>query len=148
MKVIFLKNLENVGREGEVKNVADGYARNFLFPRKFAMPAADVLIKQYENKKKSVQAATQKSKKQLEQAANRIKGLVVSLGRKTTESGQKLYAAVSESDIKKELAHLGYDIGSATVAIKKPIKELGSYELTVDFGNNIQEKFKLNINKE
>lgn len=147
MKVIIKKTIDKVGKEGEVKKVADGYARNFLFPQGFAIPATSDALKGLGHSKKVNQEKQGKAMQSLSKAAQKIKGLTVSIKRKANEKG-KLYAGLGEDDIKKELGVQGYNIGRAKIVIPNAIKDLGDYEVKVDLGNNVIETIKLKITRE
>ncbi|MBU0649231.1 50S ribosomal protein L9 [Patescibacteria group bacterium] len=148
MKVIITKKSDKAGERGEICEVASGYARNFLFPRGLAVPATAQAVSRLRQGTRGVQAQTSKNRGKAENLCEKIKGFILSIKAKTTQSDKKLYAAIRENDIKKELAANGFDIGSAAVRLEQPIKEVGEHEAMVDFGNNVKQAIKIKITRE
>lgn len=135
MKVVYLKNTGGYKR-GDIKEVAEGYARNFLLPQQLAAPATrDNLakLKQEVDKTAKVKVAAIDKSKVL---ADKIKGKRVEIKAKANNEG-KLYAAISEKEVKAALQRLGFDIKDAKIIFPVHIKEAGDYEVTVDFGSGI-----------
>jgi len=145
MKVIIIKNADKVGKRGQVCEVTSGYARNFLFPRGLAVPATARALSRLSQGTQSAQTQISKNRGNTENLCAKIKGFILSIKAKTTQSDKKLYAAIRENDIKKELEANGLDIGSAAVRLEQPIKEVGQYEAIVDFGNDIKQVIKIKI---
>ncbi len=127
MKVILLKDVRGVGQHGEIKNVADGYATNRLFPQKFAEPATEEKIQQFEARKAEVEAARQKEVEQLDNKIQSLRGKKISLSIRATEKGG-LFKNVHESDIAKAiLGQLSLEIPTDSIVISEPIKTLGEH---------------------
>ena len=145
MKVIIIKSTKGVGQAGDVKNVSDGYARNFLFPQGVARPATKAALNALNQDKKEQEQAVRSEKDRADSISQNVKGKTLEIKAKTTEGGDKLYAAISEDAVKAAAKAQGIDIDSAKVVFKKPVKELGAHKAEVDFGNNVKEKIKLNI---
>ncbi|MDD4995652.1 MAG: 50S ribosomal protein L9 [Patescibacteria group bacterium] len=148
MNVIFLKNVPGVAQAGDVKNVADGYARNFLFVKGLAEQATTAALASLEAKKKHVQRHEQSESDRAGTASRKIKGMTISIRAKTAGDSSKLYAAVKPKDIEEALRQAGAEIGEAQVETDAPIKETGDYTATVDFGHGIKEIIKLKIIKD
>jgi large subunit ribosomal protein L9 len=148
MKIIIIKSIKGVGQAGEVKNVSDGYARNFLFPQGVAKPATEAAINSLKQNKKHQEQTVKAEKDRAGSISQNVKGKTFEIKAKTTEGGDKLYAAISEDAVKDAAKAQGIDISAAKVIFKKPVKELGAHSAEVDFGNNIKEKIKLNISSE
>jgi large subunit ribosomal protein L9 len=102
MKVIFLKDVRGMGRAHEVKNVADGYAANMLFPRKLAEPATEEKIKKLEAQKQAAEAAVKKEEEILDKKVLSLKGKTVSISAKATEKGG-LFKTITTKDIAKAI---------------------------------------------
>lgn len=145
MKIIIIKNIKGLGQAGEVKNVSDGYARNFLLPQGLARPASEAALNVLKQNKKQQEKVSQAEKDRAGSVSQNIKGKTFEIKAKTTEGGDKLYAAIGEDAVKIAAKEKGIDISSARIIFEKPIKELGGYTVEVDFGNNIKEKIKLKI---
>ncbi len=131
MKVILLKDVRGVGMHGEVKNVADGYAINKLFPSKMAEPATEEKIAQYTAKKAEHEAAIAKEEEQL---ANKIKSLnskKVTITAKATEKGG-LFKGIVEKDVAKAiLGEHSLEIAPDLITLEEPIKTVGEHTVTV-----------------
>ncbi len=135
MKVIFLKDVPRVGRRYEVKNVSDGYARNFLFPRKAAEVATSDALASLE-KRKTAAAGEQKVREDLlmKNLAD-IDGVIVTVSEKTNEKGH-LFASIHTDKIAKALkAQTGLDVEPAHISLDEPIKAIGKHAIAVKVGN-------------
>lgn len=147
MKVILTKDVKGVGRAHEELVLADGYALNFLIPKKFAIAATPVAKKEAETRRKQV---TDRSALDTTLLAHNLVSLVearIVIRMKANEKGH-LYDAVGESDIKtaaKEQAHI--DLPDGAIKLEKPIKELGTFDVPVAVGE-IFGKFSITIEAE
>ncbi|MFA5021259.1 MAG: 50S ribosomal protein L9 [Patescibacteria group bacterium] len=136
MKLLFLKDVKGTAKRGELKEVTEGYAMNFLLPKNLAVLATA------ENLAKSGKELDRKIKvkktvvDQSRLLADRIRGRKIELKAKANPAG-KLYAAINEAEVKQELARLGFNIKNAKVIFKEHIKEAGDYKAAVDFGGGI-----------
>lgn len=126
MKVILAQDVENLGKIGEVVKVKEGFARNFLIPRKKAYVATDQNLKKIEQEKAKRQAETQKIKLEAQEFANKISGVSVTVNVEVNDI-DKLYGAVNEIDIVKALKDEGFDIDKKQILLDKPIEELGIF---------------------
>jgi large subunit ribosomal protein L9 len=146
MKVVLLENIRGLGRVGDVKNVPDGYAHNFLLPRKLAQPAHSHLINQIEDLKKK---STMIAEKEIETAKEIVsmmsaEDFILELKGKANKEGG-LYAAISESKISAALKEKGLKVSSDDIKIENPIKSVGDHEVVLDFGNEVRAKLKLRV---
>ena len=145
MKIILLQDIAKVGKRGEVKNVSDGYARNFLLLRNLASPATDKNVKKLEAEMKRKGASKEKTHEVFNalKAALAERGIVI---RKKADEKGKLYAAVSAKDILDALRALDFpvpgDLDEKMISIAKPVKTTGSHEALIKMG---REKIKLQI---
>lgn len=131
MKVILLHDVPNIGRKYETKNVSDGYARNFLFPRKLAQIATTQNIQAIEKQKKQHEQEKEIQKDILEKNIEALEGLEISVIEKANEKGH-LFAGIRKEEISKilkEQKHL--DIPVDIIELEKPIKEIGEYKIKV-----------------
>src|SRR5687767_3567290 len=130
MKVILSKDVPGTGKAGEVKDVADGYARNYLIPRKLAIPATNNALQNVEAKKASEQktAAEEAAARAL---ADRLTSAPVVLTAKVGDQG-RLYGSITSGDIAEQLsAHLGQQIDKRRIELDDPIRQLGTHEVTI-----------------
>ncbi len=131
MKVIFLKDVRRVGRVGEIKNVADGYASNFLFPQKLAEPATAAKIEQFEKQKKAHEAEAQKQEQQQDKKTASLRGKSVTITARATEKGG-LFKTVTAKDIAKAiLAEHSLEVGEEMITSSEPIKTLGEHKVSL-----------------
>lgn len=137
MKVILLQDIKNIGRRHEAKSVSDGYARNFLFPRKLAIPAVPEALKKIE-KKKLVLAAEEK------ELSTKLKAVTdgdpIKFYLKTGAKGE-IYTSIKAEDIAEELERRGLE--NIKVKLEKPIKNLGLFETEVDWRGGTSGKIKI-----
>ncbi len=144
MKVFLLKNIENVGVENEIVKVSDGYADNFLFPRKLAVKITAENEAFYLAKVKSVKNRKEVVNSKTLLTAEKIKNLTMSIARKMHDDG-KLYASVNPSEIVDLLETEGISITRNQIIIDKTIKERGTYDVTIKLTSQLQPKMQLTI---
>jgi large subunit ribosomal protein L9 len=141
MKVILKKDIENLGREGEIKEVADGFARNFLFPRGMAEPATETAIRKAEEKKEK---EAEKAKIKLEEAqklAEQLEGREIYI--KVKEENGKLFGSVNEKSIVKALKAEGFSLKPENIKLAEPIKEMGEYEVSIDLDHGLEANMRV-----
>jgi large subunit ribosomal protein L9 len=130
MEVILRDHVENVGKRGEVVKVADGFARNFLLPRKLALVATPGNLKQVERERVKLDAKELEEKTAAEAVASRMSGIEVVISRKVGET-EALYGSVTSSDIAESLAKKGFEIDRRKIGLREPIKKLGEQTVPV-----------------
>ncbi len=144
MKVLFLKDVVNVAKAGEIKEVSDGYARNFLIPKQMAVAATENVQKHYEAQVRAQQKAEAELEAKMKELAEKIKDLTVVVKGKVG-SGNKLYGAITSANVAKELsAMVDYEIDKRKVEVET-IKELGDYEATIKLHKNVTAKAKVKV---
>lgn len=135
MKVIFLKDVKRVGRNGEIKNVADGYAANFLFPNKLAEPATEAKIAQFEKEKAAHAAELAKQESLQDKKVASLRGKSVTIAARATEKGG-LFKTVTAKDIAKAiLAQHSLEIGEDMITEPAPIKTVGEHAVSLHSKN-------------
>lgn len=142
MKVILRKNVSNLGTIGEVVNVKDGYARNYLFPRELAYMATDNALKSIEIEKRKMLSKLAKEKEIAEKLAAEINGIQLSIPMKVTEEGN-LYASVTSQIIADKLAEMNYNIDKKHILLEEPIKTLGVFDLRIKIHNEVSTTIKV-----
>ncbi|MGC9602547.1 MAG: 50S ribosomal protein L9 [Minisyncoccia bacterium] len=131
MKVIFLKDVRRVGQHGEIKNVADGYAANFLFPQKLAEPATEAKIAQFEKQKQEHAALLAKQEEQQDKKVASLRGKKVTISARATEKGG-LFKAITAKDVAKAiLGEHSLEIGEDMLHIPEPIKTIGEHKVSL-----------------
>ncbi len=130
MKVILREDVQNVGTAGNVVNVSEGFARNFLIPRDFAIPATKNNLKSIEHEKKVLESKKEKRKKEAETIKAKIEKVSCSISKKVGEQ-DKLFGSVTTQDIEKALKGEGFDIDKKDILLNEPIKALGVYTVPI-----------------
>jgi len=144
MKVIFLDDVPNVARAGEIKEVADGYGRNFLIPKKLALLATPQAISQAETRDKT-KAGTNT---ELIELARQLDGKEVSLKAKAGAK-DRLYGSITSTDIASELSNtVGLAIDKRKIELDEPIRQLGSYEVAIRLAKDIVPKIRVTVTEE
>ena len=130
MKVIRTKDVEKLGRSGEMKNVADGYATNFLIPRQLAVPAAGGAYRAWQHDIASREDKRQRERGEAEVAATRIASTTLTMGVKVGEGG-KLYGSITTKEIAEALGRRGITVDRHKIELEEPLKTLGTYKVAI-----------------
>ncbi len=130
MKVILTTDVDKLGRSGEMKVVADGFARNFLIPNKLAVPAAGGAFRAWQHDIASREEKRKREREEAEIAANRINSTTLTMGVKVGEGG-KLYGSITAKDIADALGRRGIVVDRHKVELEEPLKTLGTYKVAV-----------------
>ena len=144
MEVILREHVDNLGRRGEVVKVADGYARNYLLPRKLALPATEGNKKQIERERAKLEAKEADEKRTAEAIAARLLSVEVVIARKVGET-EALYGSVTAADIVESLTAKGFDIDRRKVHLAEPIKKLGEFEVPVKLQREVVAAVKVKV---
>jgi len=147
MKIILKKNVESLGTVGEIVKVADGYARNFLFPKGFAIQATDKNNKFIEKFKEVEEKRLAEELKISEMIIKQIEKTTLLFTRLSDENGH-LYGSVNEHDILDELKEKELIIDKHNVKMEQHIKELGDHEVTIEFKGDLKGTLKIKVEKE
>ena len=143
MKVIFIKELSGKGRAGEIKNVKDGYARNFLIPSGYAIPATDQNIKMIKEKEIIENRKIENRKKRALDTKKALSNVSLTI---TAKAGQddKLFGAITSEIISEELKNqVKIDIDKHQIVLDEPIKKLGRYKIPVKLGDEVEGEIKV-----
>ncbi len=144
MEVILLERVEKLGQMGEVVRVKDGYARNFLLPRKKALRATAANKAVYEKQKAQLEAQNLAKKGEAEKVAAKMAGISVTLLRQAGDSGQ-LFGSVSARDIAEGVTAAGFTIGRQQINLSTPIKTIGVYSVTAALHPEVTVEVKVNV---
>ncbi len=147
MKVILLQDVENVGKKFEVKEVADGFARNFLFVKELAKPATTEALEWLKVQKELAARKAEEELKSVQEFASKLDDLEVGIAMKVGEEGQ-LFESVNAQKIVDRLKEMGYDIKKNQVKLEEPIRELGEFPVKIGFDHNLEAEIKLIITEE
>lgn len=130
MKVIFTQDVKGKGKKGEVKNVAEGYARNFLIPRGLAVPANESNMKQLQHQNKIEEQRRAKEQQEAEQLAKTIEAMKLEIGAKAGEGG-RLFGSITNKQIAEELAKKNIKVDRRKIELPEPIRTLGVTQVPV-----------------
>jgi len=147
MKVILTESVESIGQIGEVVNVAPGYARNFLFPKKLAMEATGRNVRELEHKKRLLSQKREKQRQEMLSLAEKLNAVSISMRRKVSEE-DKLYGSVSTADIAKALERQGFEVERKNIVLEQPIKQLGEFSVSVRVDAQVSATVRVVIEKE
>jgi len=144
MKVILRSDVSKLGRAGDVKDVADGFGRNFLFPRGLATPATPEAMKQWERGKEKRAKILAGKVAEAKELAGKINGVSLSFSRPAGEEG-KLFGSVGKSDVLKSLKSCGFTVEKDAVVLEQPIKQVGDHEIEVRLMPEATAKIKVTV---
>ena len=145
MKVILQQDVKGQGKKGELKEVSDGYARNFLFPKKLAVEATADNINTMKLQEKAKQAQIAKEKAEAKENAEKLKECTVKIAAKAGSNG-KLFGAVTSKEISDALAaQFNIEIEKNKIVQAEPIKTYGSFEVKVKLGHEISATLKVMV---
>jgi large subunit ribosomal protein L9 len=147
MEVILRDHVEHLGRRGEIVKVADGYARNYLLPRKLALPATDANRKWVERERKLAEVRDAEERGAAEAIATRLNALDLQITRRVGENDQ-LYGSVTNADIGELLASKGFEIDRRKILLPDPIKALGQNTVPVKLHRDVTAQLKVTVAKE
>jgi len=148
VKVVFLEDIANKGKAGETREVADGYARNFLIPHKLAVLANSQSANIVAAQLKKLAHRRAQTEAEMAELAKQLEGQKIILRAKSGEK-EKLYGSITSTDITDELLRsTGLTIDKRKIELEEPIRELGNYEITIKLTADIAPKIKLTVVKE
>ena len=145
MKVILLDNIKGVGKKDEVINASDGYARNYLLPKRLAVEANAENMNKLNNKKESANYKKDMEKQNAEELAKKIKGIMIKIKVKAGENG-KIFGGVTSKEISENLKiQYNLNIDKKKIELKETIKTLGSFNVTIKLFEGITSNLKVEI---
>ena len=144
MKVILTEKVATLGNIGEIVNVTPGHARNYLFPRKLAVLADESKQKQLENQKKRLQKKIQAEIDAANAVKGKIEGKVIELVKRVGANG-KLFGAITNADLAKELATREVAVERRQIVLEAPIKGLGNFDVKVKLFTGVEATFKVKV---
>lgn len=148
MKVILFKDVKNLGKAREIKDVSDGYARNFLLPHKLAEIATPELIKKSEDQKISAAKKAEENLLEAEKLAEMLDGAIVKIKARANEEG-KLFGSITPEMISGALAEENFDISKdGGITIANPIRETGEHKITINLPHGLEAEITVLVEKE
>ena len=147
MKVILLQDVEKLGKKYDLKEVKDGYARNFLLPGKLASHATKEALKCLEKQKELIEKEAEEDLKKSQELASKLDGLELSIAIKIGEEGQ-LFESITSQKILEKLKEMGFEVKKSQISLEKPIKELGEFPVKINLDHNLEIEIKLIVTEE
>ncbi len=147
MKVILQKDIPNLGEAGDVKEVAEGYARNYLLPKKLVIPYNESSAKAIEYQKKLVKIKKEKRKKEGQKLVEALSSVALTIGAQVGEE-DKLFGSVTALDIAQKLSQMGYTIDKRKIILPEPIKKAGEHEVKIKLEEGLSATIKVTVVKE
>ena len=144
MEVILREHVDNLGKRGEIVKVADGYARNYLLPRKLALLVTAGNRKQIERERAKFDIKEAEDQKVAQAIADRMASVEIVIARRVGET-DVLYGSVTSSDIAEALAAKGFDIDRRKLQLPEPIKRLGAVDLAVKLHRDVTATVKVKV---
>jgi large subunit ribosomal protein L9 len=144
MEVILREHVDNLGRRGEIVKVADGYARNYLLPRKLALLATEGNKKVIERERVKYEAKETEERKDAEAVSDRINSVEIEISRKVGET-EALYGSVTSADIADALHAKGLEVDKRKIVLQEPIKKLGEFDVPVKLHRDVTTHVKVKV---
>ena len=145
MKVILLQDVQGHGKKGEVVVINDGYAKNFLIPKKMAVEATKQMMNEIAQKTAREARILKEEREAAEALAKQIKGITVTVLAKF--GGEKMYGSVTNQDVSDALKAMGYDVDKKKIVIKDAIKSVGVYDAEVKVYRDVNAKIKIKVDR-
>ena len=146
MKIYLLKDIPSLGTKGEIKDVTNGYAINYLFPQKIAQRADANIIKKISQEKEQQIITNKKTKEQALELAAKIKKIILEIPLKFSEKGKESYSSVNSKRIIKELEFRDIYLLENQIELKKSLKEEGLYDVPLTLHPEVKTSLKVRIN--
>jgi large subunit ribosomal protein L9 len=147
MEVILRQHVDNLGKRGEVVKVAAGYARNYLLPRKLALPATDGNKRHVERERKIMEAREADERGQAQAIASRLESVEIAVARRVGDTEQ-LYGSVTSADIAEFLKGKGFEVDRRKLILPEPIKTLGEHSVPLRLHRDVTVTLKVTVSKE
>lgn len=147
MRVILLQDVENIGKKYEIKEVKNGYARNFLISKGLAKPATKEALKWFEVQKEIEQKKAEEELKTIQELASKIDGVEIIIPVKIGEKEQ-FFEKITSQKIAEKLKEMGFKVAKNQIDLKEPIKELGEFPIKIKFPHNLESEIAIIIIEE
>lgn len=147
MKVVLLKDVEKIGKKYDIKEVKNGYARNFLIPKGLAKPATKEAVIWVETQKEIEFKKSEDALEKAQESASALEGQEIAIEVKMGKEGQ-LFESVTAQKISEKLKEMGYDIKKSQVMLDHPIKEVGEFPVRIKFEHNLEVEITIIVAEE
>lgn len=147
MKVILKVDMENVGRKGDIVNVAPGFGRNYLIPRKLAIAVTSSNVKMIEIERQSLKKKVEQERQSFQETIHQLNQVTLTFARRAGEK-DVIFGSVSAADVKEALDRMGFDIDKKKIHLDEPIKRLGNFTVPVKVYHEDKAEVKVVVVKE
>ena len=147
MKVILIKDVKGLGEEGDVKDVAQGYARNYLIPKGFAVKETPLERNRLKDQKRKIEFRKVQKREEAQKLADELSAISINIPAAAQQS-DKLFGAIHEADIVKALGEQGFEVEKKNVLLDEPIKAIGVYTVPIKVYDTIKAELKVWVVKE
>ncbi len=147
MRVILLQDIENIGKKYEIKEVKDGYAQNFLIPKRLVKPATKEALKWLETQKEIREKKAEKELKEAQKIVSEIDGVEIVIPVKIGEKEQ-FFEKINSQKISEKLKEKGFEIKKSQIGLEQPIEELGEFPIKVKFEHNLEAEIRVIVTEE
>ena len=145
MKVILLQDVQGQGKKGDVVVINDGYAKNFLIPKKMAVEATKQMMNEIAQKTAKEARLLKEEREKAEALAKELKGVTVTVLAKF--GGEKMYGSITTQDVADALKRMGYDVDKKKIVIKDNIKSIGIYDAEIKVYREVNAKIKIKVDR-
>ncbi len=146
MRVILLQDIENLGKKYDLKQVADGYARNFLIPKGLAKIVTKQALKWLEVQREIEDNKDEEALKKVQAVANKIEGIEIVMSAKVGDKGE-LFEGITAQKLSEKLKGMNFDIKKSQINLAEPIKELGEFPIKINFEHKLEAEVTLIVNE-
>ncbi len=147
MKVILQKDVKNLGKVGELVNVKQGHARNFLFPRELAIVATEKKVSEWNHLKKVAEIKKKKAMAGRQELIKKMQGLTLNFKLEAAGDSEKLFGSVTTMDISKQLETNGFEVDKRDIHLEEQIKVLGQHKAFVRMGDGLEAELTIVVEK-
>ncbi len=147
MKVILQKDVKDLGKVGDLVNVKEGYARNFLFPRQLALAATENKVTEWNHLKKVAEIKKKKAITGRQEVISKMQGLTLNFKLEAAGDSEKLFGSVTTMDISKQLETHGYQVDKRDIHLEEPIKLLGQHKAFVRLSEGLEAEITIVVEK-
>ena len=148
MRLILREEVDNLGKRGQIVNVARGYGRNFLLPKKLAMEITDDNLRLIEKEKKIYEARMAKEREEAQAFADTLSSVKLSFKRKVHGEGEELYGSVTSADVAEALEQKGFKVEKRRIQLDEAVKSLGDYAATIKLHPEVSVSIPVTVEKE
>ncbi len=146
MKVILTQDVKDIGKVGDLVNVSEGFARNFLFPRKMAAEATEKRVKEWTHLQSVAEAKKKKAHAERKAVLDKINGTTLKFKMAAGET-DKLFGTVTTTEISKELQKAGFSVDRRDIHLEEPIKVLGQHKAAVKYGEGLEASITISVER-